>query len=297
VDVCYEGTDPHLETSLQILTWTLACTWLSTPELGADLNPEIGNAEEVQNSAGMLGEGRILARTDEMVLEELKWTLGDRKGWVWLVRMPRSAELTVWPSTLVQRLKEFPPLKIDGVQVNGGFYDEAAMGLVAHLGKTEAQQTDFGGSGIVSWSSGRGLQIAHREAFQAEGVSEAVQSVDRLVDGGKSLVRVREGVPQTSRVAVGHSTAEVLVAIAGGWDSTERAGLDLVLGASEHEGLPLWGFGDLLVELGFEKALNLDGGISTEAVIRVGGVEHQVRGGIGTINAVQLVPGATGGVQ
>lgn len=61
----------------------------------------------------------------------------------------------------------FPALTVDGVLVNGGFYDAAAWG----------------------WSSTLRL------------------SVYRLAYEGKSLVRAREGVPETARVAVGHSEA------------------------------------------------------------------------------------------
>ena len=292
--VCSDSADTYLEVPLTILFWTMACSWLSTPGVESGPASEAQVVEEDRNPERMLSETLVLAKTEKLVLEESMWRLGERRGWVWLVRMPRSAELTVWPSTEIQRLGEFPKLGVDGVMVNGGFYDEAAMGLVLHSGKVESPQTDVGGSGIVSWSPEVGLQVTHRDAYEAEGLSEAVQSVDRLVDGGQSLVRVREGVPETARVAVGHSASEVLVAIAGGWESTERVGPDLVLGASEDDGLPLWGFGELLVELGFERALNLDGGISTEGVVRIDGEERHVRGGIGTINAVQLIPGASG---
>lgn len=253
--------------------WTLLLTACWNPT--APLDPTL------------LRGSQVLADSGAARLVQHDWQVDDRRGWAWVVHLPADAKLTVHPSDGVQRLAHFPPVRDDEVLVNGGFYDDEAMGLVVHGGVVHAPLTDVGGSGVLQSSAGGGITIVHRTAW-SPGPSEALQSIDRLVDEGVSLVKRREGVPETSRVAIGRDATGIVAVVAAGEQSTIRKPGRMELGASEHEGLPLWAFADLLVELGVRQAVNLDGGISTEANVVVDGRRFVVTGGIGTINAVRL---------
>ena len=269
---------------MMLLAVLLACSRTVAPEVAPTPAPTpapLPAAEVVSVDAGL-----ILAESGGLRLVEHTWTLGASQGWLWVATMPRDAALTIHPSASVRKLATFPPAAEGEVLLNGGFYDNGAMGLVAHEGTTHTARSPGGGSGIL-YADGGPMDVVHRDAWGGS-AQEGVQSIDRIVDGGASVVTKRPNVPRTSRVAVAVREDAVMAIVAGGEPSTQRKERQMHLGASEHDGLPLWAFADAVVALGAERALNLDGGISTEATVQVGGQVYTVTGGVGTINAVRL---------
>jgi uncharacterized protein YigE (DUF2233 family) len=219
-------------------------------------------------------------------LSELRWTLDGAEGWAWAARFPRDARLTVRPADAVQDLDDFPASGPGSVMVNGGFYDEGPMGLVRHARADVAPFRRGGGSGVLYWSPS-GVDVVHHADWPVAGAVEALQSIDRIVDAGASLVNRREGAPTASRVGVGVSADAVWVVAASSDAGTLSLGAKRRrLHASDDAGLSLWAFAELLVGLGVERAMNLDGGVSTAMIARMGGETYMIDGGAGTINAV-----------
>ena len=119
-------------------------------------------------------------------------------GPVWKVRVD-AASLTVLPSEQVQSLTGFQQQATGPawVVVNGGFYDQAgaAMSLVVHDG--QEHHALGSGSGIITGPSP--VQIVHKDAY-VSGPTEALQSIDRVVDGANNLVNTSPGADRKSVV-------------------------------------------------------------------------------------------------
>lgn len=229
----------------------------------------------------------VLATSGAARLEQVAWTLGDDHGWAWVARYPRSARMTIHPAPDVADLPAIVTPAEGESAINGGFYDDGPMGLVRHDGRDVAPRRPGGGSGIAYWGPDLLLTVVHRDAWAGSG-TEALQSIDRLVDRGASLVQPAADARITARVAVITLADGVALVVAADDDSAPPTGRTRILRGGEDHGLPLWAFADLLVHLGAREALNLDGGISVAFDARMGGEAWTVGGGAGTINAVRL---------
>jgi hypothetical protein len=179
--------------------------------------------------------------------------------------------------------------------INGGFYDSrGAMGWVQHDGREAAALRPWGGSGVLVIGAG-GPKIVHRDAVVGA-PHEALQSIDRLVVDGRSVVgpRARPDADARSAVAI-RRDGTVLFVLLFAEQAVERAAPGRVeLGArSSSTGLSLAAWADLLARpesdggLGVDVALNLDGGYSTSASIHVGAFDLEVLAHGATINALR----------
>lgn len=185
------------------------------------------------------------------------------------------------------------------VAVNGGFYDEdGAMGWVVHDGEEVAPLRQTGGSGVLMIVDGR-PQIRHREDASGR-PREALQSIDRLVDGGRSLVGANARPDPDARSAVAlRSDGTVIFAVVFADEAIVREAPGRVeLGpASSTTGLSLSAWAELLARpvaeggLGATTALNLDGGYSTSLAIHVGDLDLDVVAHRATINALRACAG------
>lgn len=181
------------------------------------------------------------------------------------------------------------------VAVNGGFYDGAgAMGWVVHAGEVAAPSRPGGGSGVLL-VDGAGPRIVHSDATGGR-PREALQSIDRLVDGGRSLVGPKARPESDARSAValrGDGTVVLAVVFAEEAVAREQPGRVELGRASSSSGLSLAAWAELLARpvadggLGAATALNLDGGYSTSMAIHAVGVDLEVIAYAATINAVR----------
>jgi uncharacterized protein YigE (DUF2233 family) len=197
--------------------------------------------------------------------------------------------VVVGPSETVEPFASLVPQDDPGpwVAINGGFYEEGPMGLVVSGGKTLTPLSPRGGSGVFFWSPA-GSQIVHRDDWRS-GPTEALQSIDRLVNAGASVVKTIGG-PQTARsaVVVGKQQLWFVICAAEETIATTSPG-ELQLGASEHAGPTLGVFADyLLASTDAVTALNLDGGISTQLAATLNGERFTVTGQAGTINTLVM---------
>lgn len=218
---------------------------------------------------------------------EQPWTLDGAPGWAIVARFPRDASMAIQPSDAVVPLDQLGTVGDDQAMSNGGFYDSGAMGLVVHDGVRRTELSRTGGSGVVAWAPGQPIIVVHRDAWTGGG-TEALQSVDRLVDRGVSLVHPKADARRTARTGLGVADDAVFLVVAASTRSAPATGTNRSLYAAEDDGLPLWAFADLMVHLGAREAINFDGGISAGLRARVAGQSWSVDGGSGTINAVLL---------
>ena len=272
-----------------VLLFTLACG--EAPIAAAD--PVAVDSAPVIT----LGETEALMSEGGLTLERQRWRWGPNDGpptrsmVTYRARAPLDARVAVRPSETVEPFGSLVPQDDAGpwVAINGGFYEEGAMGLVVSEGKELTPLSPRGGSGVFFWSPA-GAQVVHRDDWRP-GPTEALQSVDRLVNAGASVVKAIGG-PQTARSAVVVGKNELWLVICAAEDTvaTTRAG-ELQLGASEHAGPTLGLFADyLLASTDAVTALNLDGGISTQLAAAMGGQRLVVTGQAGTINTLVLRP-------
>jgi uncharacterized protein YigE (DUF2233 family) len=193
------------------------------------------------------------------------------------------------PSDSVQRLDLLvAPLSGSWAAINGGFYDQAAMGLVVSGGHTHTALSAKGGSGVLSWGPGP-AQIQHRDVYGG-GAQEALQSIDRLVDEGRVLVEQRPDAHRDARSGVGLSPEGLCLAVAAADSSLAATPSGYQLIRTAGEGLTLAGFARLLRELQAMYALNLDGAVSSQMVVQTTEGRWEIRGERGTINAVVIHP-------
>jgi hypothetical protein len=228
-------------------------------------------------------------QAEGMSLMEHSYTVGQRRGRVWVARFAREAQLDVLPSSEVRRL----PALVEGQQgtwaaINGAFYEEGPMGLVVSGGRQEAPATSRGGSGVVA-AGPMPVFIVHRDQWRP-GPAEALQSIDRLVDRGHSLVNPRADDRRSARSAVAIGEGALWLVATSREESVQVEPGGLRLKAAEGEGLTLSETAALLVELGAVQALNLDGGISTQMAAQVGEQRWTLHGVEGTINALLIRP-------
>ena len=228
-----------------------------------------------------------------LTVERQAWQLGADAGVAWRARVPLPGDAKM---AYLGGVEDFPAfLPIDAgpwAAINGGFYDAMrdAMGLVVTAGEERVALTTSGGSGVFSFGP-QGPRVVHRDAWQP-GDPEALQSIDRLVDAGTSLVKRRSSNRAARSAVVVGREALWLVALAADASITPTDG-GVRLRDTVGEGLPLWAFADYLLQsTDVVAALNLDGAISTSFAAAAGEHRFTVEGERGTINAVVIRPAA-----
>ena len=235
-----------------ILVLLLACTHEAPtlPEIPPPMDTEV-----------RLGEATVLLEDNSLRLEQIPWSVADRAGSGWRVRIPRNAHLRVLPSDAVVAL---PALTVscDGpfAAINGGFYENGPLGLVVSGGQELHPLSKRGGSGVVFYGP-EPIAIIHRDVWKP-GAREALQSVDRIVDQGVSLVRLKDGEAQDEYVAARSALAltedAVWLLAAAGDPSLQAVENGVRLSRTVGEGLTLAEFADLVVKAtGAREALNL----------------------------------------
>ena len=255
---------------------------------------------EVADPDPVLGSPTLVAEAAGIRLSRQPYSLGAERGVLFIAEAPRDAVLDVVPYPTVQPFTAFLPGASPGepatpwVAINGGFYEHSAlggakaMGLVVSDGAVATPWSEGGGSGIATYGP-EPVQILHRTAW-TPGAAEAVQSIDRIVDAGKSLVNKRPGKRAAARsaIAVGADHVWLVAAVADASLSETPEGARLR--GTVAQGLPLWAFAQVLVDLGATEALNLDGAISTSMAASLGGQDWLLQGEAGTINVLVMRP-------
>jgi hypothetical protein len=177
------------------------------------------------------------------------------------------------------RAPEFLAGNDDVLVVNGGYFERSrrgklsASGLVIVDGRMTAQEHDRAGSGVIH--AGRdGVGIAYRKTFKDRAsVDHALQAGPILVDPGgvKGIYENVGGRFNRSAVCLRGTSFTVFV-VEGGISLFQLADL---LSLPQSAG----GFG-------CDVAINLDGGPSTQAVLRAGSARREIAGGSTVHNAL-----------
>lgn len=262
-----------------------------------------------------VGEGELrVAKVEVMFeveglrLERQRWKLKDLEGIAWRVRLKRtSARVGVRAVSKLEPFKAlWPQLGADHVwaAINGGFYEEdplgdyRPMGVVISQGSQVHDYKTRGGSGILVVKDDE-IKIIHKSLWPKKSfwpmgnkdikamADEALQSIDRIVDEGKSLVKPRPEASYAARSGVALSDDAVyLVAVAANASLYEVEG-GFRLRKSSYLGMPLWAFAQYLVEhTSAKQALNLDGAVSTQLIVQARDKRFELIGERGTMSAV-----------
>jgi Phosphodiester glycosidase len=234
----------------------------------------------------------IMVSDDGLRIDRQRWIFGRISGFAWRAHTPLPGQVRVIPSDHVNSLDQFLP-KGEGswAIINGGFYDVdgKAMGVVVADGKLNAPFRLGGGSGIFEVTK-HGPRIIHRSTY-VPGASQALQSIDRIIAQGKSLVNRRTEARATARSAVAITDDELFFIVLAQDESIVGRGDNVQLSFTSRYGLPLWAFSEyILKSTAANAALNLDGSISTQFAAHIGDREIRVRGLGGTINALVMRP-------
>lgn len=257
--------------------------------------PELPPLEPVADTPLALGKIEVLAAEDGVELQRQPWSFHEIRGVSYRVRIPRDrARLRVVAAKQPRPLRELVGT-IDGKQstpwaaINGGFYDvdKSAMGLVVAAGEEVSELRKNGGSGIVTSRHGT-IAIEHRNRYEP-GADEALQSIDRIVAEGESLMTEGRRERHTTRSAIAVGKDYVWLVLAAEEESFMGDFPAYQLRSTSFRGLPLWAFARYLLETtDTVDALNLDGAVSSELEARVASQELGIRGEMGTINALIL---------
>jgi uncharacterized protein YigE (DUF2233 family) len=184
----------------------------------------------------------------------------------------------------------------DHVAINGGFYDEKGpLGLVVARGKSLKALRRDGGSGVFTVRN-RIPAIVHRDDYSASSDEDcALQSIDRLVDAGRPLVKPRKEMAHDARSAValdGLGTVYLVVLFdERSVESVEDGRVHLNQNSTET-GTTLFALAEFLARplaeggLEVQTALNLDGGFSSSMQACIGGECAGVVAFRQTINAL-----------
>lgn len=229
----------------------------------------------------------VVAEATGLRFEQRRWSSGGVSGVAWCVRIDRQrADVGVEMPDARSHLPDFLPAR-PGVwaAVNGGFYEDGPLGLVRVAGVDRAPYSERGGSGVLIVDDG-GVRVIPKADWPVP-ARHALQSVDRLVVDGASVVKPRPDAQRAARAAVALDNDHVWLVVAvgdasvrpadDGWQVVDPYGAGMTLG--EFAG---W----LVSDLGATSALNLDGGLSVELVVDLGERAWTVHGVGGTVNAV-----------
>lgn len=238
----------------------------------------------------LLSEPTWSASSEHITASLIPWSRSGEEGRLVLARISPQAAASVLTTNTPTPLQELLP-EGELVAINGGFYDGAgeAMGLSISEGRPITPLRAGGGSGVLLLGEGA-PRIVHREDVgDLEGVTGAVQSIDRLASEGRILVSDRASAARDARSGVA-VTADggLLFAILFAEEAVAREeGGDVYLDAgSTSSGVSLREWAALMVGLGGVSVLNLDGGFSTSMHVSLGGERLDVHPHGATINAV-----------
>lgn len=240
----------------------------------------------------------LLFEHEGMRVERQRWKAGEVEGVAWRARLPRRSAYRVLHTEALERVADLEAPNRAGALINGGFYEDrdggyGPMGLVIDQGQRLAPYRVRGGSGIFAVVGGE-PKIVHRrkrKELQAEKPTVALQSIDRIADAGASLVKPKPQARRAARSAVALTKDHVwLVVVAANSSVRERTdGAQLV--KTSYLGLTLGEFaGYLVAELGASEALNLDGAVSTQLLVRTPGGKLHVRGERGVLQGLWIGP-------
>jgi hypothetical protein len=174
--------------------------------------------------------------------------------------------------------------------IDGGFYDleGAPMGLVRTGGEDVARLREGGGSGVFFVDDAP--HIVHRDAYRpTRAIREAVQSIDRLVADGASLVSPNASDRRAARSAIAISADGALHLVVAfdqraiALEEDARIVLDEDSGTT---GPTLGEMAALLISIGARDALGLDGGLSTSLTVKSAEHALRVEAFRATINAI-----------
>lgn len=230
-----------------------------------------------------------------------------RQGRCYVATAPR---FEVIPSASIQTDLAFAvPATGDFAAINGGFYDanENAMGFVRHQAKTFQTVRRGGGSGVIVQTPD-GARLLHRSDPMPPKATEGLQSIDRLVVGGMSVVGAKASLERDARSAVmidADNAVSLVAVVADAAEATpttlkpKNPGRPIRLRTRLNErssttGVSLAEFAKLLSQppmakgLGALSALNLDGGYSTSFFAHVEGDRFRIEPYRATINAIRL---------
>ncbi len=250
---------------------------------------------------------RPLSKLDSdtgLSFSEHAFSLPESSGLVWVARV----DLSETRLSLVQAGTPRPLLDVvvgklrqgDYVAINGSFYgrDDRPMGWVVSDKRELAPRTRSGGSGVFLLE-GSAARIVHRDAELPKTPDLALQSIDRLVDAGQSVVRQRSNMRRDARsaVAVRKDGSVIFVVAFDTRAADKRPDSVVALNAqSTSTGLTLAEFATLMATprakggLGVRTALNLDGGFSTSMLVEIGDKKRTLLPHRATTNALIARP-------
>ncbi len=214
----------------------------------------------------------------------------------------RDRHLRILPSERPAPLSEIvarahPPQPF--AAIDGGFYDtdQRPMGLVRTGGVDHHPVGERGGSGVLYVEGGL-PRIVHTEAYRPEpSVTEALQSIDRLVNRGASVVAPTASARRAARSAVAIDAAgavHLVVAFDEAAVATEEAARIELGREATRTGPTIAEWAALLARdpaeggVGATEALGLDGGFSTSLVVKSEAQSLTIVPYNATINAVLL---------
>src|SRR5262245_15613515 len=153
------------------LRWALACL----------LGLAAGRAEaQVALGAPLLTLEQVPLR-----VELFEAHVGSRPLYLIRTALPRAAAFQVLAAERPTPLARIVGDRL-GVATNGGFYDESghAMGLVMQDGREVSKLRRGGGSGVLTFGP-RGFAVLHRSDPLPADMTQALQSIDRIVSGAR----------------------------------------------------------------------------------------------------------------
>lgn len=240
----------------------------------------------------------LLRAEGALRLERLRWRSDEDNGSLYRVHMPREAAVAVLPTATLAELPDFlPDTPGPWAAIDGGFYGlgeiglARPIGLVRHEGVEHAPLRGGGGSGVLLAGPGP-AQIVHRDdPAVLRGGKEALQSVDRIVSRGRALVGPKAVAKRDARsvIALSDDGVWLLAVVSSRSERPDEQGVRLaeatIHGPTLAELTQL-----VLAATDADTALNLDGAVSTQMVVKAGPVPWVLRGERGTLNAVRVGP-------
>jgi uncharacterized protein YigE (DUF2233 family) len=161
--------------------------------------------------------------------------------------------------------------------VNGGFFDEhrAPLGLRLADGETRAALRTRADWGVLMLSSEK-ARIVHTRDFTAASAATTPPITDAIQVGPRIVV---DGLPTRLKPQLARRTAVAL----------DRDGKTLTL-VLVSDGIEANDLGARLAAAGFDTALMLDGGPSTQLSLDVGNTRLEIPGGYGVPDLLAIVP-------
>ena len=254
-----------------------------------------------------VSERELILTFGTMKLWQQPWKNEHNEGLAWLVQLPRSSSFgRVLHGDEVKPLESFAAADNGSwALINGGFYERTSpddatfrpMGVVRTASSTRSDYTHRGGSGIFLIKERPEVphfDIVHRsqwEVLPREEITDALQSIDRLVDQGEVLVKPKPMARQTARSAVALNEQDVWLVVVAGKGSLRPFSRGFRLRGTSYHGMTLEEFASFVkATTGASEALNLDGSVSTQLTVKTPERSFEVLGERGTINALELRP-------